>query len=93
MEKVRTVESQNEGSQLDKNAVGTANTVRNDHRFNTSYRHSSEAWELDARYSMNIGTSSGVNTQLSDVLNTATGATSRNSARQENTGDQSNVEV
>jgi hypothetical protein len=93
LEKVRTVESQNEGSQLDKNAVGTSNTVRNDHRINTSYRHSSESWELDARYSMNNGTSSGINNQLSDVLNTATGATSRNSARQENTGDQSTVEV
>lgn len=93
LEKVRTIESQNEGSKLEKNAIGTANTVRNDHRVNTAYRHASEKWDLEAGYRMNTGTSSGINTQLSDVLNTAAGATSRNSARQENTGDQSSVEV
>ena len=93
LQKTRTIESQNEGSQLERNAVGTANTVRNDHRVNSSYRHSSEKWDLEAAYGMNKGNSSGLNTQLNDVLNTATGATSRNSSRQENTGNQSSVEL
>jgi len=93
LEKVRTIESLNEGNQLEKNAAGTSNTVRNDHRFNSSYRHSSEKWDLDASYRMNASASSGVNTQVSDVLNNATGASSSNSARQENNGDQKGLEV
>ncbi|RZK46794.1 MAG: TonB-dependent receptor [Pedobacter sp.] len=93
LEQVRTVESLNEGNRLERDAVGTSNSLRNDHRANSSYRHSSEKWDLEAAYKMNTGTSSSINTQRSDVLNTATGATSNNAARQENSGDHSNVEV
>ncbi len=70
------------GNQLEKNATGTANSNRNNHRFGSRYSHSSETWDLDANYDMNTSTNSSINTQLSDVLNVATGATSRNASSQ-----------
>ncbi len=93
LEQVRTVESLNGGNQLEKNATGTANSSQNNHRLGSRYSHSSESWELDANYDMNTGNNSSVNTQLSDVLNVATGATSRNASRQENTGDQRTIDL
>jgi hypothetical protein len=93
LEKIRTVESLNGGNQLEKNATGTANSNRNNHRFGSRYSHSSETWDLDANYDINTSTNSSINTQLSDVLNVATGATSRNASRQENNGDQSTIDL
>lgn len=92
-EKIRTVESLNGGNQLEKNATGTANSNRNNHRFGSRYSHSSETWDLEAKYDMNNSTSSSINTQLSDVLNVGTGSTSRSASRQENNGDQSTVDL